>query len=145
MLPSNRRYADTTKIPQPRLSRRPTLPPLHHHGRSDSRLPHLRRRTEDRPVCVTKFLTIPATPSRKGTYLRTRNTLDSRVLRHNFPRPGPPPSRRRLCHFQPAPQLDAVSPHPGTDPPCPRGAKGAPWDRQVSPLRAGLSHAVVLH
>src|ERR1039458_7935185 len=27
-------------------------------------------------------------------------------------------------------------PNPGTDRACPRGAKGAPWDRQVCPLRA---------
>src|ERR1035438_6506845 len=32
MLPSNRRYADTTKIPLPRLSHRPTRRPLHHRG-----------------------------------------------------------------------------------------------------------------
>ena len=119
--------------------------PFHHRGRPNFLLSHLRTRTQDPPVCVTKSLAIPATPSRNGAYLRTRNTLDSRVLRHNSPSPGPPPSRRRLCHFQPAPQLDAVSPHPGTDPTCPRGTKGAPWDRQVSPLRAGLSRAVVLH
>ena len=104
MLPSNRRYAGTTKIPRPlRLPRLPahcpTRPPLHHRGRPDFRLPHLRWRAEDRPVCVTKSRTIPATPSRKGTYPRTRNTLNSRILRHNSPSPG------RLPRFAEAPHL----------------------------------------
>src|ERR1035438_1470550 len=48
MLPSNRRYADTTKIPRPfRLPRlpthRPTRRPLHRHGPPDFHLPTPRR------------------------------------------------------------------------------------------------------
>jgi hypothetical protein len=115
MLPSNRRHAHTTKTPRafrlPRLpTHRPTRHPLHHHGRPDFRLPRLRNRDDDPPDCVTKSPTIPATPSRKGTYLRTSNTLDSRSLRHNSPSPGPPPSRGRLRrppHFAQAHQSAA--------------------------------------
>src|ERR1019366_7472296 len=88
MLPSNRRYARTTKI---RLPLRPPSPPAHrpardpfsHRGRPILPQPHLRRRAEDRPVCVTKLPTNPATPSSTGTYPRTRNTLDSPILRHS--------------------------------------------------------------
>jgi hypothetical protein len=111
MLPSNRRYARTTKIPRPlRLSHRPTQPPLQHRGRPNLRPPHLRRRADDPPVCVTKSLAIPATPSRRETYPRTSNTLDFRILRHNFPGPGPLPSRgrpRRLPRFGEASQSAA--------------------------------------
>ena len=94
MLPSNRRYADTTKIPRPfRLPRlpthRPTRRPLHRHGPPDFHLPHPRRRADDRHVCVTKSLAISATQSKTRTYPRTSNTLDFRILRHNSP------SRRR--------------------------------------------------
>ena len=95
MLPSNRRYADTTKIPRPfRLpalpTHRPTRPSPSSPWAPDVHLPHLRRRADDRHVCVTKSLVISATPSKKWTYLRTSNTLDFRILRHNSP------SRRRL-------------------------------------------------
>ena len=104
MLTSNRRYACTIKIQRPfRLpslrTHRPTRHPIHHHGRPNSRLPHLRRRAEDRPVCVTKFSTNPATPSRKWTYPPTSITLNSRILRHNSPSPG------RLPRFAEAPHL----------------------------------------
>src|ERR1019366_7608715 len=104
MLTSNRRYACTIKIQRPfRLpslpTHRPTRHPIHHHGCPDFRLPHLRRRTEDRPDCVTKLPAIPATPSRKMAYLRTRNTRNSRILRHNSPSPG------RLPRFAEAPHL----------------------------------------
>ena len=113
MLTSNRRYAYTTKIPRPlRLPRlpahHPTPRPLHHHVRPNLRLPHLRNRAQDRPVCVTKSPAIPATPSRTGAYQRTSNTLNSRILRHNFPSPAPPPSRgrpRRLPPFGEAPHI----------------------------------------
>jgi hypothetical protein len=93
MLPSNRRYACTIKIQRPfrppsLRTHRPTRHRIHHDGHPNSRLPHLRRRAEDRPVCVTKSPAIPATPSRKGTYPPTRNTLNSRILRHNSPSPG---------------------------------------------------------
>jgi hypothetical protein len=104
MLPSNRRYAYTTKIPLPlRLSRlpahHPTRRPRHHHERPNLRLPHLRNRAQDRPVCVTKFPTIPATQSTKGTYPRTRNALNFHILRHHSPSHGPPPSRSRLARL----------------------------------------------
>src|ERR1017187_3038709 len=104
MLTSNRRYACTIKIQRPfRLpslrTHRPTRHPIHHHGRPNSRLPHLRWRADDRPVCVTKSPAIPATPTRKGTYRPTRNTLNSRILRHNSPSPG------RLPRFAEAPHL----------------------------------------
>src|ERR1039458_8096860 len=104
-LTSNRRYACTIKIQRPfRLpslrTHRPTRHPIHHHGRPNFRLPHLRRRADDRPVCVTKSPTNPATPSRKGTYPPKRNTLNSRILRHNSPSPG------RLPRF-----ADASPPH----------------------------------
>jgi hypothetical protein len=106
MLPSNRRYADTTRIPRP--LRLPRLP-----GHSPTRRRrHHRRRAEDRPVCVTKFPAIPATPSRKWAYLRTRNTLNFRNLRHNSPSTGPPSSRRRLGRlpqFAQAPQSSIFS------------------------------------
>ena len=115
MLPSNRRYAYTTKIPRPlqppRLpAHRPTLRPLHLRGRPNFRLPHLRMRAEDRPVCVTKSPVVPATTSSKWTYQRTRNTLNFRILRHKSPSPDPLPSRGRLARlpqFAQAPQSAA--------------------------------------
>ena len=111
MLPSNRRYAYTTKIPRPlhppRLpAHRPTRRPLHRHGRPNLRLPHLRNRAQDRPVCVTEFPASPATASRKGTYPRTTNALNSRVLRHNSPSQGPPPCRGRVARL---PRFDETS------------------------------------
>ena len=101
MLPSNRRYAYTTKIQlllrPPRLpAHRPTRRPLHLRERPNFRLPHLRMRAEDRPVCVTISPVIPATTSSKWTYPCTRNTLNFRILRHRSPSPGPSPSRGRL-------------------------------------------------
>jgi hypothetical protein len=94
MLTSNRLYARTIKIQRPfRLpslrTDRPTRHPIHHHGRPNSRQPHLRRRADDPPVCVTKSPTKPATQSRKGTYLHTSITLNSSILRHNSPSPAP--------------------------------------------------------
>jgi hypothetical protein len=111
MLPSNRRYAYTTKIPRPlqppRLpAHRPTLRPLHLRGRPNFRLPHLRMRAEDRPVCVTKSPVVPATTSSKWTYQRTRNTLNFRILRHKSPSPDPLPSRGRLARL---PRFDETS------------------------------------
>jgi hypothetical protein len=50
--------------------------------------PFLRRRTSDRPDCVTKSLPMSATHSRKMTYPHTRNALGFRVLRHNAPGPA---------------------------------------------------------
>src|ERR1022692_1956698 len=42
----------------------------------------------DRPVCVTKLSSLPATRSEKRAYPYTRNTPSSRSLRHNAPGPG---------------------------------------------------------
>ena len=98
MLPSNRPHAHTTRIP--RHLRFPRLPP-HRPTRHPIHLPHLRRRADDPPVCVTKSLAIPATPSRRETYPRTSYTLDFRILRHNSPsrrRPCPVPDSRRHAH-----------------------------------------------
>jgi hypothetical protein len=104
MLPSNRRYADITRIPRPfrhpRLpAHRPARRPFPHRGRPILPQSHLRRRAADRRDCVTKSPTIPATQSRKGTYPRTSNILDFRILRHNSPNPGPPLRRPRLCYL----------------------------------------------
>jgi hypothetical protein len=67
------------------------------------------------PFASQNLNTIPATPSRTGAYQRTSNTLNSRILRHNSPRPAPPPSRgrpRRLPPFGEAPHIAA----PGAPP-----------------------------
>jgi hypothetical protein len=50
--------------------------------------PSPRRRTGDRPVCVTKSPPMSATHSRKMAYPHTRNTHGFRILRHNAPAPA---------------------------------------------------------
>src|ERR1035437_1156914 len=50
--------------------------------------PSPRKRTGDRPVCVTKSPPMSATHSRKMAYPHTRNTHGFRVLRHNTPAPA---------------------------------------------------------
>jgi hypothetical protein len=50
--------------------------------------PSPRKRTGDRPVCVTKSPPMSATRSRKMTYPHTRNNHGFRVLRHNAPAPA---------------------------------------------------------
>src|ERR1017187_5290397 len=86
-------------------------------GATDFR--HLRRRADDRLVCVTKSPTSPATPSGKGAYPRKSNTLNSRILRHNSPTPALPPSRGRLGRlprFEPTFPPNPNQPQPLTTP-----------------------------
>ena len=90
MLTSNRRHATYSPTPPPLRPRR--LPP----HRPIPRPTHPRRRPGDPPVCVTKSTTVPATQAQKRTYIRTKYSSSSAILRHNAPRPGPRHARRPL-------------------------------------------------